>query len=107
MKYCSKCGKEITEGTAYCLGCGCAIEAPVAEAAPAYDPLKTLIKIFMLIGVIATSVSTYAIGLAWCLPMWRAYNRMKDNGEPISTKFKVCTLIFVSVPAGIMMLCDN
>ena len=107
MKYCSKCGKEITEGTEYCLGCGNAIEKPVVDTTPVNDPLKIIIKIFLLIGVISTAVSTYALGLIWCLPMWRAYNRMKENGEPISVGFKVCTLIFVSAPAGIMMLCDN
>ena len=106
MKYCSKCGKEVEENATYCLGCGCAVNE---EAAPAEQTnvLKLLTKIFMIIGVVGTSVSTYALGLIWCLPMWKHWKKCVETGTPVSTGFKVCTLLFVSMPAGIMMLCDN
>ena len=71
------------------------------------SPLSVVTKVFLIIGVVATSVSTCGIGLAWTLPMLKSYNRKKAEGLPIATGFKVCTLIFVSLVAGILMLCDH
>ena len=34
------------------------------------------------------------------------FNAVK-NGEKLTTGFKVCTLLFVSLVAGIVMLCDE
>ncbi len=51
----------------------------------------------------------FLIPLAWCIPMTVSVNRKLKNGEPISTALKVCTMLFVSLIAGIMLLCmsDN
>ncbi len=35
------------------------------------------------------------------------YDRKVDLGEKVGTAFKVCTLLFISIIAGILMLCDN
>ena len=47
------------------------------------------------------------IPLCWCIPMtvsvYKAYKGKKD----LSTGFKVCTLLFVSLVGGILLLCDN
>ena len=64
-------------------------------------------KIFMIIGTVLMAISTYLIGLAWCIPMCNYYfNRVKD-GQPIGTGFMVCSLLFVSLIGGILMLNDK
>ena len=82
--------------------------------------LKTAAKVFMIIscamcGVlflanlylgIARALS-YLIPLCWQLPMTLVYFEKVKNGERVGTGFKVCSLLFVSLVAGILMLCDN
>ena len=69
--------------------------------------VTTAAKVFMIIGTVLMAISTYLIGLAWCIPMCIYYfNRVKD-GQPIGTGFKVCSLLFVSLLGGILMLCDK
>lgn len=41
------------------------------------------------------------------LIMTIVYFKKLKRGEPIGTAFKVCSLIFVSLVAGILMLCDK
>lgn len=66
--------------------------------------LITAIKIFMIISCVA-SVSAYCIPLIWMLPMTIiAFKRFKE-GKPLGTAFKVLTLLFVNVIAGVCMLC--
>lgn len=35
------------------------------------------------------------------------YTKAINEGAPVGTAFKVCTLLFVNLIAGILMLCDN
>lgn len=49
----------------------------------------------------------YLIPLAWCIPMTIIYFKKVNNGEEVSTAFKICCLLFVSLFAGIFMLCDR
>ena len=47
------------------------------------------------------------IPLAWCIPMTiHAYRSYADN-KPVSIAFGVCTLLFVSLIGGILMLVDT
>jgi hypothetical protein len=64
-------------------------------------------KILMIIFGLITSIATYGIGLAWYIPMVISYSRKLKRGKKVSTGFKVCTLLFVSTIAGILMLCDR
>ncbi len=67
--------------------------------------LSTAAKILMIIGTVVMGI--YIIPLAWCIPMTISYcNKLKYN-QPISTGFKVCCLLFVSMIGGILMLCDK
>ncbi len=67
--------------------------------------LTTAAKVLMIIGTIMMGL--YIIPLAWCIPMTVSYcNKLKYN-LPVSTGFKVCSLLFVSLLGGIFMLCDN
>ena len=37
MRYCTKCGREIPEGAAFCAGCGAPVQTPTPPAAPVYN----------------------------------------------------------------------
>lgn len=63
----------------------------------------TAIKVFLIIGCIAGGF--LLIPLAWCIPMTVAAFRTYNQGCDVSTGMKVCTLLFVNVVAGIIMLC--
>ncbi len=47
------------------------------------------------------------VPLLWILPMTIVYITKTKKKEKVSTSFKVCSLIFASLFAGILMLCDN
>lgn len=67
--------------------------------------LTTAAKVFMIISTVVMGL--YIIPLAWCLPMTISYfNKVKYN-QPVSTAFKICSLLFVNTIAGILMLCDK
>ena len=59
----------------------------------------------MLISCIFTGFAL--IPLCWTIPMTVNYWKAVKDNQPVSTAFKVCSLIFVSLIAGIVMLCDN
>ncbi len=45
--------------------------------------------------------------LVWCLPMTVKYFLNIKNGERTGVCFKIFSLLFVSMIAGILMLCDE
>ena len=137
MKYCSKCGKELFDEAIVCPGCGCpvegaSVEAPKTQSAETKKSLRTVSKVFMLITTISAGLALIAtpilffffnnvfafllehrvnlgmgIAVAWCIPMTVHYFKCcEDNRQP-STGFKVCTLLFVNLIAGICMLIDK
>lgn len=125
MKYCAKCGTQLFDEAVICVKCGCPVEnssqftpqTPTPEQnANFFTPQPPYIqetgvtkaaKIFMIIGTVVMALYTCCIGLAWCLPMTISYWNKIKRGEPISTGFKVCSLLFVNTIAGILMLCDS
>jgi hypothetical protein len=80
--------------------------APAAPIAPvATDNNKTLLLIAFIFNVVTTvSVGWTIIPLAWMLPMtiisYGIYKGTKKN----TTAFGVCTLIFVNLVSGILLL---
>lgn len=112
MKYCSKCGTELFDDAVICLKCGCPAESNIqfSPQAPTYPVQEkgdtTAAKVFMIIGTVFWAI-IFPLTLAWCLPMTLSYCGKVKCGKPISTGFKVCTLLFVNLIAGILMLCDN
>ncbi len=48
-----------------------------------------------------------AIPLLWIIPMTVSLGGKLKRGEHVSLAFKVCTLIFVNVISGILLLCMN
>ena len=112
MKYCTHCGKELQEDATFCSQCGSyagIYEAKTAkqESAKSLSGLKAATKIVLIISMIMVGISTYGLVFIWAAPMTSHYCKKIDRGEPVSMGFKVCTLLFVSTPAGIMMLCDQ
>lgn len=84
-----------------CVKCGCSVKLPAKKD----DTMKLVVKIFMILGCI--SIGWALIPLAWCIPMTVTTFKKLDAGESFSTGFKICTLIFVSLVAGIIMLCSD
>lgn len=79
-------------------------DAPVTKATENAD-LRKATKILMLI---ATIIGGFAIlPLAWCVPMTIAYFKKVKEGKKVGTGFKICTLIFINIFAGVYMLCDD
>jgi len=113
MKYCPKCGAEMADDARFCPKCGAEYivqnantEMVTGQVQTQSDTLKTAAKVFMVIGTVVLGLCTW-IALAWCLPMTITYFDKVKKGEPVGTGFKVCCLLFVSLIAGIIMLCDN
>lgn len=66
----------------------------------------SVIKVFMVLGCIL-SAWLWLIPLCWTIPMTVHAFGCLNRGEKMTTGFKVCTLLFCSLIAGIIMLCDN
>ena len=49
----------------------------------------------------------YLLPLIWRIPMTNHYFKASAKKEPVGIGFKVCTLLFVNLIAGILMLCDT
>ena len=43
----------------------------------------------------------------WSIPMIAHYFKAIKQKKPVGMAFKVCTLMFVSMIAGILMICDS
>ena len=103
--YCSKCGAEINDEAVICPKCGCETGYKKKSVDNTNEILRMVAKILMLISTIAFGI--FILPLAWCIPMTVHYWKKVGRNEPVSTAFKVCTLIFVNTVSGILMLCDN
>ncbi len=104
MKYCKKCGAQIEDESVVCVHCGCAVDVPANNAQP--STVQTVAKVFMILGCIV-SAFYFLIPLCWTIPMTVKYCRSIEQNQPVSTAFKICSLLFVNLVAGILMLCDN
>ena len=123
MKYCTKCGAEIEDDAVVCVHCGCATNDQKAKSsnnnmgktalvfmilACVLNPLASILQVLqngwtglmLIIGCIFSCIT-----LAWCIPMTIYFARKLKNGESVGTGFKVCSLLFVSLIGGILMLC--
>ena len=109
MKYCSHCGKELVDEAVVCTNCGCAVpgaEVSTTDNEGEKEAIRTIAKILMILSCVA-ALGAFLVPLAWCIPMTVKYWRAVENHEKVSVGFKVCTLIFVNVIAGILMLVDD
>lgn len=68
--------------------------------------MRIVASIFMIIGTIYSLLTT-PLFLLWAVPMTVYYMyRTLYKEQNVSVAFKVCTLLFVNMIAGIVMLCD-
>ena len=136
MKYCVKCGTQLHDDARFCSKCGNPTESKQFEnqteytqpgnsnpnvhyvihrtaakesnsqSESPYATFRMLAKIFMIVGTVLMSLNA-VFPLAWCLPMTIYYINKINKGEKVSIAFKICSLIFVSELAGILMLLDT
>ena len=108
MPYCTKCGAEMKEEDAFCPSCGCpkgagtAVAAAPASKEEGLTAIETVAFVFMIIGTIAMAFAI--IPLVWCIPMTIHAKKAMDDHQKIGVGFKVCTLLFVSLIGGILLL---
>lgn len=105
MNNCKNCNLVLPEGMVICPICGNYTQTIATPAAKSKSNLKTAAKVLMIISTVILGL--YIIPLAWCLPMTIIYCNKVNNNKPIGTGFKICSLIFVSLVGGILMLCDE
>lgn len=75
--------------------------AKVCDDDVSYEFYELLSRIF--IGMFVA----FALSLAWIIPMTVHYFKATKKNQLVGTAFKVCTLIFVNVLAGILLFCDS
>lgn len=63
--------------------------------------LTLLTRIYFICSVLAL------LPLFYLIPMTVYYFKATKNKRPVGMAFKVCTLLFVNMIAGILMICDN
>ena len=135
MKYCSHCGKEINEEAVVCTGCGCAVKTNKFNKTDSNNQFKTLAFVFMIINtclflflgffsiymiysysasvnIIITRLMHLGIvgsfiSLGWRIPMIIILKSRMNKNEDIGIEFKICTLLFVDIIAGILLICDR
>jgi hypothetical protein len=130
---CVICGKEISQDDRFCSKCGYYNKEYVGEDAlepgddfyeqPYYkyhlpkkdSGLKTPAKVFMIIGLVVNSIlaligSSYLmmiITLGIAMPMTVVYFCKVSYKEKVSITFKIFSMLFVSLIAGILMVADR
>lgn len=103
---CPECGKRRHKGDKFCASCGYKYAEEVLST-ELREPMSALTKtaqVFFYIGFGITCATV--IGLCWALPMLHIYKRDRDTIGKHSIAFKVCTLLFISEIAGVLMLID-
>ena len=60
---------------------------------------------YLILAWILQSVTIFSFVFSLCMTV--SYSRKIYERQPVSVGFKICTLLFLSPIAGILMLCDN
>ena len=111
--FCNKCGSLISDDAVICPNCGCyatnqpkqTIEQSNKIKMHTPSVLQTLANIFMILSCIFNAI--LILPLFWMIPMTVSYNSRVRRNEEIGLTFKICTLLFVNILAGIFMLCEK
>ncbi len=103
MRYCTKCGEQLMDEYLVCPNCGC----PTGSIKKENSGLKTIIKVFLIIGCVLNALILFLIPLIWCIPMTIYYFNAVKKNEKVGLAFKICTIIFVSTIAGILLFVDE
>lgn len=122
MKYCKHCGAQVRDEAIFCPACGCSSEDQSAFTNKHEESgLQIAAKIFMILSCALTAPGflwmiifggwlavIFLLPLSWRIPMTVEYIKSLKGARPrVGIGFKICTLLFVSLVAGILMLCDS
>lgn len=124
IKYCPNCGKELNDSEKFCPNCGKSITATVNnynDITVAHPQGIGVILAFMIVSCVLSGLLSIGYGntgnniglsiafcsLFWKIPMTIHFKNFTNARLKVSTGFKVCTLIFVSLVSGIIMLCNK
>ena len=121
MKFCSHCGKELRNEAVICPKCGCKTGYKHRDSSNQGQVLSLASFIFMIIVSIIQFlpiffyvpvgkeylVLLYFIPLLWRVPMIINLKFKINEKRKIGMAFKICTLLFVDLIAGILLLCRN
>ena len=122
IHYCHHCGKEVENGNKFCPYCGALQDrysddyryeerkdeyeesknSSSKSASEAQTGLDLAVKIFMVLSTVAFGFLLFP--LIWMVPMTIHAFHKADNNEEYGIGFSVCSLIFVDVVAGILMI---
>ena len=103
VKFCNHCGAQVMNEAVICTKCGCSLQSQ--NQVRGSTGLQTAAKVFMIISCIFTGL--WLFPLLWTVPMTVSYCNAIKNNRPVGVGFKICTLLFVNLLAGIFMLCDR
>lgn len=122
MKYCKHCGAQVRDEAIFCPACGCSTEDQTSFTNKNKESgLQIAAKIFMILSCALTAPTflytlllggwlavIFLLPLSWRIPMTVEYIKSLKGARPrVGIGFKICTLLFVSLVAGILMLCDS
>ncbi len=122
MKYCKHCGAQLRDEAFFCPACGCSSEDQSAFTNKHEESgLQIAAKIFMILSCALTAPGflwmiifggwlavIFLLPLSWRIPMTVEYIKSLKGARPrVGIGFKICALLFVSLVAGILMLCDS
>ena len=122
MKYCKKCGNSLFSSAQICPYCGTKVGTSVhgynylnsnenkdnnkvANSNRTNNDLRAGIKFFLVLSCIARVC--LIIPIIWVIPMTSYYFRKTRCNERVSFGYKICCILFVSVIAGCLMLCET
>ncbi len=125
MKYCQHCGNACEDSNKFCQNCGALLEAEstvpqtqqvsvavdtadIHASATLTDTDKTLRMVAFVFNCLSLAGFCWLIiPLAWMIPMtvisWGIYKGTRRN----TVAFGVCTLIFLNLVGGILLLCSS
>lgn len=109
MKYCTKCGKELVDEAQFCPSCGTPTRVTSVQSGATNtrneSGLELAIRILLIISCVLGAFAI--IPLIWRIPMTMWYFDKKKNNESVSLTFKICSIFFLDLIAGILMLIDD
>ena len=111
-KTCPSCNAEMPSKFPVCTNCGYSFNSETklfefnkSDNDP--SPLQIIALVLMILASIVLAFSFFFIPLLWCIPMtiYYANNIRKQKSTHIA--FKICTILFLGIIPGVIMLFDD
>lgn len=104
--FCTHCGNLLSDQAVVCPKCGVPTNNFNQVKEIKQNKFYSIAKIFMIIGCVFNAFY-FLIPLAWCIPMTVHVSKSEREGKAVGIAFKICTLIFVNLISGILLLCAD